>query len=279
VGRSLVVIGVIALAFGAGAQAPDTRARSVIERAGRYVADYRQQFAFLVADESTLQRQDVDGTRHAERVTRGEMFLTYLDADRMWTIVHDVAEADGQAVSDREDLRTLLQQNGSAGSIRSIARRVFDRNARYNLGGIARNFNDPMLALQVLGAERRDQIAFDVRRVDRTGEATLVDLAFRERERPTIVHSVRGGSVFATGTLLVDAATGQIRHTTFRVRDDQVTADLETTFERNDKLELWVPVTFTERYAGRRDGHPEQTTCETTFTNYRRFEVTGRIKN
>ena len=52
---------------------------------------------------------------------------------------------------------------------------------------------------------------------------------------------------------------------------------LETTYERDEKLNLWLPAKFTERYET--DGMMrELILCDAKYTNYRRFEVTARIK-
>jgi hypothetical protein len=53
---------------------------------------------------------------------------------------------------------------------------------------------------------------------------------------------------------------------------------LETTYAPDEKLGLWVPSVFTEWYRGSPDGEDEMIVCESAYSNYRRFEVVGRIK-
>jgi hypothetical protein len=267
------------LAAAASAQAPssapDVSTKAVLAAARTYVSAYQEAFRFLIADEDYRQsRFDRDGAPVETRAMRGELFMTYLPGDEAWMAVHDVAEVDGTPVEDREDLRTLLQR-GEA--VSGVARRLAERNARFNIGGIQRNFNEPTLALTVLGARRTSGFSFDRVAIERTPEATLVRLTFRERDRPTIVRSVTGAPAPSHGELIVEAGTGRIRRTTFELTDGTVAARLETNYAWNDRLELWLPATFDERYGVSRKGVDEFVACQATYTNYRRFDVTGRI--
>jgi hypothetical protein len=256
-------------------QAPDVSTRAVVAAARAYVAAYQDAFRFLVADETYRQsRFTGDGPPVETRTMHGELFLTYLAGDDAWMAVHDVADVDGTAVEDREDLRALLQKGES---FTGIAKRLAERNARFNIGGIERNFNEPTLALTVLGARRTSNFAFDRAAVERTGDATLVRLTFREKDRPTIVHSTTGKAAPSHGELIVEAGTGRIRQTTFEVTDGTVAARLETIYGWDEHLQMWLPATFNERYGATRKGAEEFVACQATYDNYRRFEVTGRI--
>jgi hypothetical protein len=84
--------------------------------------------------------------------------------------------------------------------------------------------------------------------------------------------------VFAKGLLTIDAMTGRVERTEFEIDVDRTTSRLVTEYELDDKLNLWVPVRFRERYDDARDRERQVIQCEARYTNYRRFEVTGRIK-
>jgi len=256
----------------------------MLDRAAAYVTAYQQAFTFLVADETYVQRVTIASARPIdegadpprERVMRGEMFLTYLAADRRWVALHDVATVDGMAVGGRENLRALL----AVSSVQSVAARLFGHNARHNIGTVVRNFNEPTLGLQVLEREQRRRFQFRLLRVDRTAPTSpMATLGFRERERPTLVRNPDGQPIFSSGDLDADVATGEIRRTRIAFRHESVEAELTTTFVRDDRLQRWVPSLFTERYAaGPRDGRPAETiVTEARYENYRRFEATGRI--
>ena len=289
---ALLVASLVLLPLGVSTSAtPQIRvsAPTIVRQASAYVAAYQRAFAFLIADEDSVQHAMLGGANEKEaelaydrshrprqRTTRGELFLTYLGADRRWIALHDVIEVDGTPVNDRQDLRALL----AVSSTQLVAARLFSHNARYNIGSITRTFNEPTLALLVLEERNAPRFRFTLGPVDRTMPGvTLLSLDFRERDRPTMVRGLDGEQVFSNGTLVIEAETGVIRRTTLTLRHGSIDAELTTTFERDDRLELWLPSLFTERYqSGPRDNLPaEAITGEARYTNYRRFEATSRL--
>jgi hypothetical protein len=203
---------------------------------------------------------------------KGELFLTFLRTDREWIAVHDVADVDGQPVPDRENLQTLLQ----TADVIAVGQRVANRNAAFNIGTVSRNFNEPTLALLVFEAKRIAHFKFDRRDLSAQGGVELATLAFSEHEGPTIVRGA--GPVYAKGELVIETATGRIRRSVMTFREKMVQATLSTDYGPEDRLGLWVPRTFSERYELTDRSLQETTTCIATYANYRRFEVTGRIK-
>jgi hypothetical protein len=253
---------------------PSTSA--LVERAAAYVRDYQEKLRFVLADEEYQQSVfDAAGRQKAARTLTGELFLAFVPGDGKWIAVHDVRTVDGVPVTDGEDLQRLLQQ----GEVTPVARRVADRNAKFNVGSVRRNFNEPTLPLLLLGGDRRRDVSFDRGGVFRDGDRTIATLTFRERERPTLVATERGQSLYARGDMAVDTATGTIRRTRFTLRDGDVEVELLTDYALDSRLELWVPSRFTERYDALGDRQRrELITCESRYTNYRRFDVRGRIK-
>jgi hypothetical protein len=250
-----------------------------------YVETYRAQFQYLLADETTMQRAWSGAPRGrsaaAERIARGELFLAHLVADRRWVAVHDVMSVDGRPVPDRQDLRALLLTS----PVGTVAGRLFAQNARYNLGGIERNFNEPTLVLQLFDPGRFESLRFthgaippEAAGAAVRARAPLVRLTFEERERPTLVSSPRGAPAFARGWLDVDPETGRIHATMFALAHDNVTAALQTTYAPEARLDMWVPVHFSERYRSTRDGADERTDVDSWYTNYRRFEASATVK-
>ena len=258
--------------------APDLSTKALVPLVTTYVSGYEQQFSFVVADETTEQRVMPSDTRQPEirRVTRGELFLWYIAADSAWIAVHDVAEVDGTPVEDREDLRALLQE----GSVRSVAAHVLAHNAKYNIGRVGRNFNEPTLAFLVLGDNHRPSFSFSRGAIDRQSApgSTFVTIDFRERDRPTIIRGTNGKPVYSSGHFMIDAATGRVQQMQIGLKDDTLEAQLSTTFTKDANLDLWVPSVFTERYAATVRASREVTTCISKYTNYRRFQVRGRIQ-
>jgi hypothetical protein len=260
------------------AQSPNLSRNGLVATAAAYVKAYQREFAFLVADEHTVQEafgvKDSTEVALAKRTTRGEIFITFLDRLHHWTTVRDVAEVNGTPVLNRPDLRALLSRDDPD----TVARRVFSLNAQYNIGGTKRDFNDPMLALLPLSDAHRSRFAFDVDGTDRLeAGVVLARLSFRERERPTLVRPESGGAVYAKGAITMDAASGTVRRTRFTVEYDKISAELITEFSRDERLGLWLPSTFSERYTVTVDDLKDLTTATSTYTNYRRFEARGRL--
>jgi len=271
-----LALAIVPLAAERQSNAPYLSVKALLEKASQYVSGYQREFAFLVADEHVEQRTNQPAPGEASsRTTRGELFLTYLGAERRWISVRDVAEVDGRPVSDREDLAALLRRS----SIAAVAPRIITHNARYNLGNVVRNFNEPTIALLVLAAPRVTQFRFSMGPIDRHGPGlTLVTLTFREFEEPTLIRSTTGAAAFATGEVTIEAETGRVRRTQLVVKDGSTVAELTTTFEANEAVGLWVPAWFDERYTARRDNRDELITSKAHYTNYRRFEAEGRLR-
>ncbi len=257
------------------APSPDTSVRAVVAKAASYVKAYQKAWEFLLADEVNVQEvADEEGVPVARLETSGDFFLSYVPADGRWLSVRDVAIVDGLPVENRDNLRQLL----SRGSFTRIGRQVADRNARYNLGSIERNFNDPMLALVILDDGHRNRFKFERRSVERGPDGVFVTVAFTERDRPTLVRGTDGSQIFAKGELVIEAATGRLRRTVIALKDGTITARLTTAFAENGKLGLWLPASLTERYEGTINRVREIVTAESTYTNYRKFDVNIVIK-
>jgi hypothetical protein len=264
--------------------APDTSARAVVAKAAVQIKEYQEALRFVLADEATTQEVFNDnGARLARRTTTGDFFLAYVEADGGWLSVRDILTVDGEPVPARDNVRELL----SRGSFARIGRQVADRNARYNLGSVARNFNEPMLALVILDDKHRNRFRFERRRVDTSPAGPVVTVAFTERDRPTLIHGSDGRQIFTKGELVIDAATGRLRRTVITLKEGEVEASLTTTFTENEKLGLWLPATLTERYeytsnniltTSSRQKRREMVVAESTYTNYRRFDVSVIIR-
>jgi len=252
----------------------DTSTKGLVASARKYVSDYEKNFAFIVADEWYQQVQrDQDGRIQLNRVLKSEVFLTFLEADGEWIAVRDVMEVDGRPVTNRDRLRDLLARGGQ---FRGVARQVIESNARYNIGSVSRNFNEPTLPLLLFESRRASSVEFDKKKVSREGPLTIATLSFSERDSGTIVGGPAGPAP-AKGTFVIDAANGTVRETTFEIKHSDIRASLKTQYERDPKLELWLPAVFSERYERTRDVK-EVIECEAKYSNYRRFETAWKIK-
>ena len=293
-------LGLPLLAVGPGAQAPgvpvlDLSTRGLVEAAARYVTDYQEQLTAVVADEAYTQevRAQVPEQRGAprSRSIRSEMFFMFAPFEHQWMAIRDVAEVDGVAVVDRPDLRAWLQTLPATHVAASFKR----TNSRYNIGRVTRNFNEPTLALVVLDQDHRDRFKFERKSMARNADGTLATIEFVEKSSPTLIRDLRFRSVYSKGSFIVEAGTGRVRRAVLKVQIDALKVELTTDYAPDTKLEIWVPSVFRERYEqgeesrrtdNRRDlstlpdqrREYEHVLCEARYSNYRRFEVSSRIK-
>jgi hypothetical protein len=276
--RWAISSGFLAVAILAGAAAPRFQTpgtRDLVASAAAYVAKYQQEFAYLIADEAYQQTWTIEGRAEQERQLTSEFFLTYLPVDNEWLSIRDFVEVDGKTIGDRATLPALLAKRDETPG---LIGKLVERNAQYNIGNIKRTFNEPTLPLLLLGEKRVGNVDFDRRAVTTENGVTLATLGFVERGRPTLVR-IEGASGFnpASGEIVIEVGTGVIRRTSFEMAYGRLKVRLITEYARDPKLGLWLPALFTERYDSATK--PNETIfCRATYTNYRRFETTGRIR-
>jgi hypothetical protein len=159
------------------------------------------------------------------------------------------------------------------------ARRISDESARFNIGGLLRNFNVPTTVLFFFARENVDRFKFS--RKDRRQDAAW-EIQFREVYRPTLIRTPDGVSVPAEGTIWVNPSDGTILRTHLRVappreRSESGLAEIEVTFQRVDSLAMWLPASMDESYLDLR-GRTTHTAAHAEYDNYRRFETSARVR-
>jgi VWFA-related protein len=271
---------------------------AILDRAARYVVAYGQDFSDLVADDECQQIFEPNSPgRRKVRNTRGSAFFITLPGPLPWATFHDVWEVDGSQVRDREErLGQLFRQ--SPGDARERARAILEESARYNLGPVRRSVNIPTLALLFFHPDNQHRFAFELKgRKSRTG---VVEVAFRERGRPTLVAGDTSEGAPVKGRAWIDAEQGTVMKTDAEYDIDprdqyhRSRARIVTEYEREPRLGILVPdrmkETYTSLAAGAADmkvlpsAHArsedvlEQSgvlTVEATtrYSAYRRFEV------
>lgn len=257
--------------------------------AASYIDDYQRQLTAIVADEVYVQeiRSQVPAEKGPRsRRIRGEVFFLFAAAEREWMAIRDVHEVDGTALTGTADVRETLRTLPAA----QVADRMKSYNARYNIGRIARNINEPTLALLVLDANNRSRFKFKTGKPRPLGDRALVPLSFKERERPTLIRSNAGAPIYASGELLVEPGSGRIWQSTLDVSVDAIKVQLTTDYAFDERLNLLLPAVFRERYeqgtvaaSSRRVQAPGQAAHEVIVTdgrysNFRRFEVLSRVR-
>lgn len=264
-----VLAAVVALAP-ASAQRVDTSLSAVLAKAAEYLTEYRDQLTYVMATERTKQTltggYSLGGS--AEMTTAADIFFVYVPADAVWMAVRDVEIVDGRVLKERDNVRALLN-SGQVGAARALK----DRNARYNLGTIVRNFNEPTLALTLLDDAHRTRVRF-ARAGERGGKVTV---SFVESTPPTLITNIDGTPAPSVGSFVIDATAGRIEKSELRVKLGPVSATLTTTYRVDAKLKLAVPSEFDELYVeeGRR---PQKVAARSRYSDYSRFDVEVKIK-
>ena len=280
-------VAVVAALLGVASPSAAPGRASLEQLAAAYVDDYQKQLTAIVADE--VYRQSIRAQEPADegaprvRTTRGEVFFLFAAVEREWMAIRDVREVDGAPVPGGADVRETLRTLPPG----RVAERMKAFNARYNIGRVVRNINEPTLALLVLDAAHRSRFKFKSGTPQTARGRTLVPLTFRERERPTLIRSQTGAPVYTTGELLVEPGTGRIWHATLDASVDAIKVRLTTEYAWDERLELLLPASFLERYEQgrppsasrrtRRDPY-EVIEAQGAYTNFRRFEVRSRVR-
>ena len=158
--------------------------------------------------------------------------------------IRDVKEVDGVPLTGTRDVRATLRTLPAA----QVADRMKSYNARYNIGRITRDINEPTLALLVLDATHRSRFKFKADKARQVGDRRLVPLSFKERERPTLIRSTAGKPIYTSGELMVEPESGRIWQSTLNASVDAIKVQLTTEYAFDERLGLLLPTVFRERY-------------------------------
>ena len=280
--RCLAFTAVLAAAGGADvawSQAPPPKLDLVIDRLMAYTGAYPEALGRVVAEELYQQRvrhstpsSDGQAERIDVRVTKAEIGLAQVG--REWVGIRDVVEVDGVAVPDAgRRLERALAQPDTEDAVRAILR----DNSRFNIedSRIGRNINVPTMAVEFLRPKHRWRFSFakDGEEMGPAGRS-LWRIRFRERERPTLVRQVSGRDQPLRGLVWLDPATGEVFKTDLRWERGPV-GSIVVTYGRVERVTPLVPLTMSERYAGK-DGASE-ILGEARYTNFRQFTTAGRL--
>ena len=247
-----------------------------------YVAEFEAQFAAVIWHEEYEQVDRVPlqfgasgarFTRAGRRHLESEMLFIPADANATWLTVRDVIAVDGKPVSRRLP-ELLASKDVRMRDLRALSA----ENGKYNIGPIARNFNEPTLALLFLDPRYRSRFEFS------DGGSEFVDgqpvrrIQFRETATPTVIQSQRR-DVRASGALLVELSTGRVLRTELTLLQDQKNTRgiIKVSYGMNAKFGRLVPVEMSEWYGYTWSRENEGISCTATYTDFRRFETSGRV--
>jgi hypothetical protein len=252
---------------------------AVLRRAGEYVRQFERDFAAVITDEIYEQDYSVAtlDAKHEHRSIRSEMLFMRLPGQGLsWLTARNVLSVDGQEVADSgERLERAIKGDarGLVGRLRSVA----NEGARFNLGGVQRNFNDPVLPLLFLDPEYQPRFKFTLGPEEDVAGVRARRVSFKERTSPTVIREVGGKNVFTSGSLWIGIEAGVVGRTELSATSNRGTVSmlLRVEYRRDLKLDMWIPVRMTEHYEVVKAR--EYVDCVATYSNPRRFETSGRV--
>ncbi len=302
--RAALALVVFSVAVPSSAQPPALA--DLLDTAGRYVRGFEQDFQTVISDETYVQRERqtriVNGRARetaAVRTIGSETLFMWVAEEQAWLMVRNVLRVDGRAIPDsRERLERAIADVGPQGPEPSATgspspparplgfeplanrfRRLRDESARFNLGGIHRNLNDPMLPFQFVDHVYRPRFAFAISGEEAINGVATWKLTFAEQTTPTIVK-VDGRDSLANGAVWV-TTSGVVLRTQLDLTNPvtSLTSSIVVTYGRDPKLAGWVPMRMEETYTQQASaaGHRVDISCIATYSNFRRFVTSGRI--
>jgi hypothetical protein len=264
----------------ASAQPPGA---DLLSRIHAYVETFQRELPSIVAEEHYVQVATNTGAQSADaiesgrldtlasgkRVLRSDVLMVTVPGTSGWVLFRDVFEVDGQRVRDREDRLLALLQSPDADTV-AQARRLATESARYNIGRVQRTTNLPDSGFLYLKAASASRMTFEPpRAAARLDGAETAVIRFRETSRPTIITSLRGSNVPASGQVWAHAATGAIVKIEFKLSDMSTDGVFVVEFALDQVSGLRLPLKMTERYTS-----PNEDVRGTAqYSNVRRFNV------
>lgn len=265
---AIALAGATTIAGGFRSQAPDESTAAMVERAGRYVDAYERAFAAVVSEEHQVQKLvRADGRVRKTRELRSDFLLIKTGSE--WAqVFRDVIEVDGKPVRNREDrLRKLFLE--SPKTALEQARAIARESQRHNIG-VNRTGNSPLLPLVFLHPRQSARSRFA-----RSGEA----LTFQEFQSPSLLGTRRDNTrvdLMALGSFVIEAASGRVLAGEFTAPgpSGSYSASLAVHYAEDARLKLMVPIDTRERYWFADKPQDDRLEVESTYSNFRRFQVT-----
>jgi len=255
------------------AQASD-QLDAMLDKAGDYVSAYERTFVGVVAEETY--RQEVRGRagtdqrgfavepRGQRRDLKSDMLLVRAPAGDRWIQFRDVFEVDGKPVRDRTERLAKLFLQPSASTQQQVDD-IAAASARYNIGGVNRNVNLPVLALTVLEPQNRPWFSFKGRKTGGTFE-----LEYQEERGGTLIRGAGDRAMPSRGRFTIDLATGRVLASELIAESAALRARIEVAYAQEPAMGVFVPREMREKYA-LKDGSTIE--GKATYARFRRYQV------
>ena len=260
----------------------------LLPRASAYVLQFENRFSVVISDEHYEQVARSAVSTH--RTIDSEMLYIWIANDRAWLSVRNVVKVDGRPVAGSEQRLDRLLDSGAPVGIGHL-RRLRDESARFNIGSIHRNFNDPLLPLRFLEPDGQARFSFSAVGDESIDHVVTHKVKFDERTRPTIIQDngvdrpsngvmwiADNGAVWRTE---LDVASDSRLTTPSGSRVERLKGSIVVQYRQDAHLAMLVPTRMHETYRAMEFpwsvGRDEDIKCEATYSNFRRFETSVRI--
>lgn len=255
---------------------------AVLAKLDAYLADYEPKLSELIADE--LMSQEIAGPaamtsvelgfvdkRRPQRSLRSEVAFIALPDDSGWLGFRHVKSVDRKEVSEDLSLTTVLSVKGFDGG-----RTLLAASAAHNLG-LPRTTNLPNLPLEFLHRRNRYRLVMRMDGNERILGVNATRVVFHEKVTPTLIVNPQGGDMPSTIRAWIDPANGRLLRAEVRTfkypSAPRFENSVDVVFEQEKKLGLLVPKEMREVFPG----DPGRGKSEAVYSNYRRFQTSGRI--
>jgi hypothetical protein len=255
----------------------------LLPRAAAYVQQFERDFSSIVTDETYDQQahQDWRGStemrrNELERHIRSEMLFMRLPGQGLaWISARNVLEVDGTAITDSRD-RIERVIGGNAEGLAQRLLSLADEGARFNIGTVQRNFNDPILPLLFLDPEYQPRFKFRLEKLETMNDVSAVRTTFKESERPTVIRETGGKDIPLSGAMWIRPDDGAVVRTDVAGETSAVRFNIRIDYRHDARLDTWVPGRMEEHYT-----HTaldvDRVDCVAVYSNARRFETSGRV--
>jgi hypothetical protein len=258
----LVPAAVVLAAAVISAQEPPPPLEVVLERAGKYVAEYQRGLRGIVAEEEYYQNfttsRGSPGARgrmvREGRRLKSDLLLVKLGAEERWMQFRDVFEVDRRPVRDRDQRLYKLFVDAKPDA-QAQAEAIQMESARYNLGPVMRTINVPMLALYffdrnfIVGVQYTLAKPGNLKKfADLAEPGSISVVEFKETTRETAVRGQGGREVPSHGKAYIDHTTGRILMTEMTSQDTSLIATIYVTYKAEPGLPILVPQEMREIY-------------------------------
>ena len=277
---------IVALAADAAPAAQLPSLPEVLSRAAAYVKRFHGQLSEIVSEETYSQlvyssaRRNDPMVGNINRVTLKSdlMLIKPVNVDR-YVEFRDVFEVDGEAVHDRQQRIEALWRTGSAESTARLGA-ILDESSRYNIGGIQRNINTPLMALMFLDSTYQPRFSFKLaskgrpvlgreHTPDESGvfrvSTEMWNIEFEEKRGETIVKRPNGANLRSRGRFWINPDTGAVLISELVIDGGGVIARVTVSYQSEPLMGFMVPVEMRESYE-RRD---EMITGHAVYARFR----------